>query len=261
MEIQSAKKIKFYEVLKYPITFLILLLSLLLCIPSYIYFAYAKFWSVGSNIAYLVPFVISIQLKKYTFAMLFLMIVLISSFYHVCATYDVCIYPLEESMAIDVLFSWLLMLTLVSYVAYKKYYQYLIVVNFAIVLLSHEAHCPIRTLGYDCEFVKMGVVGLYVVLVFVQHMRNHEKQMEIDWTDLIVALACFGIAFFFYLTYQNENLQHHYANHSIWHTMGAAAGALILTVYRDSKIHLWGWKNEGSDEEKEMLVTRKDIIY
>ena len=133
---ESVRNVKFYEVFKYPITFLILLLSLFLCIPSYFYFEYAKLWSVVSNVAYMVPLVISVQLKKYTFSILFTVIILISSCYHICATYEVCIYPLKESMAIDVLFSWLLMLTLISYVAYKKYYQYIVIVNFVIVLLS-----------------------------------------------------------------------------------------------------------------------------
>ena len=243
----------------YPKTFLVLIVCAFASIFSYLNYDYAKFWSVASNVVYLAPLFVSIEIKHYMFTFLFAVVIFISSLYHLCQTYDACIYNLNNSMAIDVLFSWLLLLTLVSYVAFKEYYVYLVVVNFVIVVLSHEAHCPVLYLGYDCEFVKMIIVAIYFVIVVVQNIK-HEKQLDI--TDTIVGLICFAIAFFFYATYSEDNKQFHYANHALWHVFGAAAGALVLTVYKESSIHLWGWfpnpKEQGNKEETKQLI-RKDI--
>ena len=235
---------------KYPRTFIILFICVLLCIPSYFNYQDAEFWSVASNIAYVVPLLISIEVKTYTFTILFAVVILISSFYHACQTYEACIYNLDNSMAIDVLFSWLLLLTLMSYVAFKKYYYYLVIVNFLIVVLTHEAHCSVTYLGYDCEFVKMIIVGMYLVIIFI---KNIKEEIHLDATDTIVGLICFAFAFFFYATYSEDDKQTHYGHHALWHVLGAAAGALVLTIYKDEKIHLWGWvrgdikrKDEGN---------------
>jgi len=163
----------------------------------------------------------------------------------------------RESMAIDVMFSWLLLLTLMSYVAFKKYYFYLVIVNFLIVVLTHEAHCSVTYLGYDCEFVKMIFVGVYLVIIFI---KNIKEEIHVYTTDAIVGTICFAFAFFFYATYSEDDKQIHYANHAIWHVFGSAAGALVLTIYEDAKIHLWGWieKDKQSKDEDKRLI-RSDI--
>ena len=251
------KKPSILNVWAYPKTILVLIVCAFASIFSYLNYDYAKFWSVTSNVVYLAPLFVSIEIKHYMFTFLFAIVIIISSFYHACQTYDACIYNLNNSMAIDVMFSWLLLLTLVSYVAFKEYYVYLVVVNFVIVVLSHEAHCPVLYLGYDCEFVKMIIVAIYFVIIVVQNIK-HEK--ELDITDSIVGLICFAIAFFFYATYSENNKQIHYANHALWHVFGAAAGALVLTVYKESSIHLWGWfpNDKHCDDEVKQLI-RKDI--
>lgn len=248
---------KLLSLQNYPNTFIFLALCILLCIPSYFSVDYAQFWAVASNLAYLVPLVISLSVNQYMIAVAIFITFLVSSFYHTCATYNACIYNKHDSTYIDVMFSWFLLYTLASYAAFREYFIVTLPVHFLVIILTHEAHCNHAELGFDCEVVRIAIVSLYFLVLFITSIRSKFK--KIDITDAIVGLVLFGLSFFFYLKSHGEDLRTVYGNHALWHTLSAAAGALVLTIYKDSPIHSFGIREDGSAQEQRKLLDRKDV--
>lgn len=247
---------RLFDLRNYPRTFLLLVACILLCIPAYFSIDFAKFWAVTSNLSYLVPLIISLEVKQYLLAVTIFIVFMISSFYHACATYGACIYNKEDSTYIDVMFSWLLLYTLASYAAFRKNFVVLIPVHFLVIILTHEAQCDKDKLGFDCEVIRILVVSIYFAFLFVQNITNKMKNLDI--TDTVVGLILFGIAVFFYMKSHGQDLKIVYGNHALWHTLGAAAASVILTIYKDCEVHLFGWKEKCTVEETKSLV-RADV--
>ena len=135
---------------------------LLACIPSFYNDDWAKFMAVFSNVAFVLPIMVSYYNKTSQIILLILLIVLISTLYHTCKSYDVCAVLTEEHwMYLDVTYSWFTLLCLCSLLALGKYFWELSPLNAVIVIFSHEANCG--TSDFECRSFKMAVVAVYLL--------------------------------------------------------------------------------------------------
>ena len=124
---------------------IIILVSLILCLVSYVDNGdFTLFWSWASNIVYLSPILVSYRNKNNFLAYFFTLILILSTSYHICYAYDdACIIISHDNWVhVDVLFSWLLLYTLISYVVFKhRYRDILLLTNVVIVVMTMEAEC------------------------------------------------------------------------------------------------------------------------
>ena len=216
---------------------------------------YVKLWGVFSNIAYLTPLLLALRKNKWKFDLIsffFLCILIISSLYHACESYDACVIPYQNMMHVDVLFSWLLLYTLASYVVFKhKYEDIILLVNTIVVVFSLEAECDIA--NFDCQMFKIFFMAVYLLALFY---RAWMKYVKVELVDSLLTLAMLVLATVFY--FGGETYR---PSHSLWHVIGALGAAFAITIHKDVAFSLLGLSSNsiaGSKEEKANLL-RQDI--
>lgn len=247
-----------------PFTPLILLsTSLVISLFTYTNDDFAKLWSVGSNVAYISPSIIAfmyIKAKKgvnltpkqffYIYqACFFIIMSLISSMYHLCSAYNQCILlTLNDWGHIDTLFSWLLLLTLITYVIFKNRAPTLILlINVVVVVITRESHCSSE--NYDCQNYRIYYIAFLVIFGFIFNIIlgkrfRDSKEFTFNFLDLGLGIVFFIIATIFYFA-------HYLPAHTMWHTFGAVGSSVALTVYEDAPIHYLGINK---------CFTRKNLI-
>ena len=221
----------------------ILVLTATLCIPAFIDTTFAKVYTIFSNIAYIAPLFIAITLKNYHFVIILSLIILVSTLYHSCKAYDVC-FRLEKQNweAIDVQYSWFLLLTVASFLSLPKNYNLATPINVLILIWSHAAQCK----DYDCRNSKLVYLSIYVIIGVVKSVSNYKIYVQ---EDSFFAIAFFTVASAFYLFGNSD------AAHSAWHVTGAASIGFGMTMLSNSKFHLYGLKDEEATiEEKTALL-------
>tara|TARA_A100001015_G_scaffold314831_1_gene425227 strand:- start:7128 stop:7973 length:846 start_codon:yes stop_codon:yes gene_type:complete len=205
---------------------------LLACIPSFYNNDWAKFMAVFSNVAFVLPIMVSYYNRTSQIILLIVMIVLISTLYHTCKSYDVCAILTEEHwMYLDVTYSWFTLLSLCSLLALGKYFWELSPLNAVIVIFSHEANCG--TSNFECRSFKMSVVVVYLLAAIFIGFR-FKKQFDI--IDSVLTIVSFIIACSIYLFGNNI------ANHAIWHIFGALGFSFALTMHKPSLFHSMGFR-------------------
>lgn len=215
---------------------------------------YVKFWGVFSNLAYLTPLLLALRKNKWEpdlISFFFFCILIISSLYHTCESYDACVIPYKNMMHVDVLFSWLLLYTLASYVVFKHQYEDIILlVNTIVVVFSLEAECD--TANFDCQMFKIFFMAVYVLALFY---RVWMKYVKVELVDGLLTLAMLVIATVFY--FGGETYR---PSHSLWHVIGALGAAFAITIHKDVEFSLLGLSSSitASEEEKKNLL-RQDI--
>ncbi len=229
----------------------ILSLSAILCVPSYLNDDFARAYTLFSNIAYIAPLAIAFQLKNVDFVVILCLITLVSSLYHTCKAYDVCFHMDHYAWeSIDVQFSWFLLLTLVSYLAFPIHFQSIAPINVLIVFWSHVAHC---SNDYDCRSAKLVYLSIYFIVGIVKGVRDKDFYHP---ENAITSIFAFIIASAFYIFGESN------ASHAAWHVSGALGIALALTMLRKSKFHFFGLSSElGSEAEKEPLLRQDLRVY
>ena len=127
-----------------------------------------------SNVAYVTPLLLALRKNQWGFdliAFFFLCILIISSLYHACESYDVCVIPYTNLMHVDVLFSWLLLTRSFSYVVFKHQYEDLILlVNTIVVVFSLEADCDVA--NFDCQIFKIFFMAVYIVAYSIEYGKT-----------------------------------------------------------------------------------------
>lgn len=217
---------------------------------------YTKFWGVFSNVAYVTPLLLALRKNQWGFdliAFFFLCILIISSLYHACESYDACVIPYANLMHVDVLFSWLLLYTLASYVVFKHQYEDLILlVNTIVVVFSLEADCDVA--NFDCQMFKIFFMAVYIVALFYRVWKNY---VQLELVDGLLTLAMLILATIFY--FGGENYRQ---SHSLWHVIGALGAAFAITIHKKVPFSLLGLRGadyiEAREEEKVNLL-RQDI--
>tara|TARA_B100000963_G_scaffold187748_1_gene163384 strand:- start:2984 stop:3736 length:753 start_codon:yes stop_codon:yes gene_type:complete len=229
----------------------ILCLTAILCVPSYLNDDFARAYTLFSNIAYLAPLAIAFELRNVDFVIILSLITLVSTLYHTCKAYDVC-FRLEHVSweSIDVQFSWYLLLTLSSYLAFPKKYLSINPINVLIVFWSHAAHC---NNDYDCRNAKLVYLSIYFIVGIVKGVRDRDFYHP---ENAILSIMVFVVASAFYLFGDSD------ANHCSWHVFGAIGISLALTMLRTARFHFFGLSAElGNDAEKEPLLRQDLRIY
>ena len=234
------------------ISLAILSLTTILCVLSYLNDDFARAYTLFSNIAYIAPLAIAFNLKNVDFVIILSLITLVSSLYHTCKAYDVCFrmdhYAWES---IDVQFSWFLLLTLASYLAFPMQFQSIAPINVLIVFWSHAAHC---SNDYDCRSAKLVYLSIYFIVGIVKGVRDKSFYHP---ENAVMSILTFMIASAFYI-FGDSN-----ANHAAWHVSGALGIALALTMLKTSKFHFFGLLSSelGSEAEKKPLLRQDLRVY
>lgn len=227
-------------------------LTAILCVPSYLNDDFARAYTLFSNIAYIAPLAIAFELKNINFVIILSLITFVSSLYHTCKAYDVCFrmdhYAWES---IDVQFSWFLLLTLSSYLAFPTQYQSISPINVLIVFWSHAAHC---SNDYDCRNAKLVYLSIYFIIGIVKGVRDREFYHP---GNAVTGIMVFIVASAFYI-FGDSN-----ASHCAWHVFGALGISLALTMLKTSQFHFFGLLRSdlGSDAEKEPLLREDLRVY
>lgn len=240
----------------------ILGISLLLCLISYLEDGeFSKFWSVASNVAYVAPVLIAYynRQKTWLFVYFFSLVIVFSTGYHLCYAYEdnACLVINYDNWGhTDVLFSWLLLYTLICYVVFKnEYTDITLLTNVVIVVVTLEAGC--RAANFDCQSSKIILAFVYV-LILLYRMITEEYYKLLHLRDAAFALISIGVATIFYF-----NGPENFPSHSLWHVLGAVGGCLALTIYKDSKLHTLGFeikKTNKVKEEAQPLLARKELF-
>ena len=232
---------------------------ILACIPSFFNEDWAKFMAVFSNTAFILPIMVSYYNRTSQIILLILLIVLISTLYHTCKSYDVCAVLTEEHwMYLDVTYSWFTLLSLCSLLALGKYFWELSPLNAVIVIFSHEASCGES--NFECRSFKMAVVTVYLLAAVFIGVRYKK---EFDILDSALTTISFIIACTIYLFSNNI------ANHALWHIFGALGFSFALTMHKPSLFHSIGFRQgdvkpsdvyEGMDGAFSMLFPRAYVL-
>ena len=264
------------------IPIIILGVCLLISFFTYTDDNFAKVWSVGSNVAYLAPAYIALlyadirpgkTISKIDFYYIFLCVFfvvmsIISATYHLCMAYDdQCIFLSKNNWGhTDTFFSWVLLLTLISYVVLKyRASTMALFINFVVIVLTREFHCDDK--NYDCQSIRIAYILLWVVTGVTFNIMLHKnfrvgKAFQYNWFNLILAVIAFAVASLFYFA-------HYLPSHTMWHTFGAFGSSVSLTVYDDSPVHLFNLNlfvgdakvKVKDDEERQSLLNREDLKY
>lgn len=232
-----------------------IVILILACVPSFFNEDWAKFMAVFSNIAFFLPIMVSYYNKTSQIILLILLLVLISTLYHTCKSYDVCAVLTEKHwMYLDVTYSWFTLLSLCSLLGLGKYFWELSPLNAVIVIFSHEANCGKS--NFECRSFKMAVVTVYLLAAVFIGIRYKK---EFDILDSILTTVSFIIACSIYLFSNNI------ANHALWHIFGALGFSFALTMHKPSLFHTIGYRQgdlkvsdvyEGMDGVFSMLFPR-----
>ncbi len=205
---------------------------LLASIPSYFDEEWAKFMSVFSNIAFILPIMVSYYNKTSQIILLILLVFLISSLYHTCKAYDVCaVLDSDGWMFMDVTYSWFTLLCLSALLAFGKMFWELAPLNAAIVIFSHEAHC--KHGNFECRSFKMVIVAIYLLAAVFVGIRYRR---EFDVMDTLLTVTSFIIACSIYLFVDDL------ASHAIWHVFSALGFSFALTMHKPSYFHTLGFR-------------------
>ena len=236
---------------------LIIILSLVLCLISYIDNGdFTLFWAWASNIVYVAPILVAYRNKKYYLSYFFFLILLLSTLYHICYAYEdeACIIiSYKNWVHVDVLFSWLLLYTLISYVVFKdKYRDILLLTNVVIVVMTLEADCDEN--NFDCQFTKIAlalVYAIYFVFInFVESTYNLYAGMDSLFSILFLLAATI---FYFNGSYK--------PSHSLWHVLGATGASFAISIYKDATYRIIQFQTAKKNEEGEPLLKRKELYY
>jgi len=240
---------------------IILGISLILCLISYAdNDEFTKFWSVASNIAYLAPTIIAYQNVETTglFVYFFILMMILSSAYHLCYSYDNACFLINHDNWVhtDVLFSWLLLYTLISYVVFKnKYTDITLLTNVVIVVVTLEANC--QKANFDCQSSKILLAFVYFV-IFLYRIATERYDKLIHARDATLSFLFLGIASIFYFNGSYK------PSHSLWHVTGAIGACFVLSIYKDSKIHTIGLeikKTSKQDELESKPLLKRNELY
>lgn len=239
---------------------IIIILSLVLCFISYVDNGdFTLFWSWASNIVYLAPILVAYRNKNYYLLYFFSLILLLSTFYHICYAYedDACIIISHKNWVhVDVLFSWLLLYTLISYVVFKnKYRDILLLTNVLIVVMTLEADCDES--NFDCQFTKIALALVYATyFAFILFSESTYKLYAAMDSLFSVIFLLAATIFYFNGSYK--------PSHSLWHVLGATGASFAISIYKDAEYRIIQFqknKTKNEEGEGEPLLRRKELYY
>lgn len=234
---------------------IIILLSLVLCLISYVDNGdFTLFWSWASNIVYVSPILVSYRNENNFLAYFFTLILILSTSYHICYAYDdACIIISHNNWVhVDVLFSWLLLYTLISYVVFKhRYRDILLLTNVVIVVMTMEAECDES--NFDCQFTKIALAIVYF-MYFLYEMWGG-KYIEYAPTDSLLSAVFLLAASIFYFNGSYK------PSHSLWHVLGATGASFALSIYKDAEYRIINFQKDEGERQPLIQKKRNDLYY
>ena len=189
-----------------------------------------------SNLAFIIPSIKAAQLNHFTYATLYVLMMLASGFYHACKSFSsLCIFDAETLRRCDFFFAQLLIFASALYlIEFSLYYQWI-----ARVLLIGVFPVTLFVLQmvFDGELlVQLVVAAVAASIVFIYWWwYKHTKQRggslpPYDWVMFTMAIALVTLSVSLFSTQSLWPLGYAYI-HSAWH-INAALGQYFLLMTR-----------------------------
>jgi predicted neutral ceramidase superfamily lipid hydrolase len=162
-------------------------------------------------------------------------------------------FEFENLMHVDVLFSWLLLYTLASFVVFKHAYEdRLLLLNILVVVVTLEAGC--EEANYDCQSAKIVIMAAYVVAMIIR-LALQQIAFKVIMASLTLITLILATIFYF-------GGQHYRPSHSMWHVIGAVGATFAIVIHSDTELSIIGQDNEveaNPSEKLNLIRCRRDI--
>jgi Protein of unknown function (DUF3522) len=215
---------------------------------------------VASNLAFILSFIQAFLYRRWTRGILYLLMMTVSGLYHLCGSYDVCVFSYQVHHGLDFFFAELLIPVSAIYLVYFSprwawVERYLIFLLFApaifVLQIAFSGELLVQAAVAGVALAILIVYWIYFALKakwawqsngkrpypFLGHANGkREKTWKLygfppyRWNNLVLAVAFTAVSISFF-SVQNMWHQGYWAIHSIWH-INAAIGQVYLLASR-----------------------------
>jgi hypothetical protein len=193
--------------------------------------------TILSNFVFLVPAVKAFQLHRWTRGMIFLCIIVFSSLYHTCNSFEgACLFDAELHRKLDFFFAqFVIPATALYIIIFPKKWQFLeriLLILFAIVIVIVQV-----TAGevFYAQLLITAVAFAFMAAYWIgyciwAHRTGQDHYFPpYEWECFTWGIALTGISASLYATeLQNHTL--YWAVHSCWHSLAAIGQYFILCI-------------------------------
>jgi len=232
----------------------IVLLTLAASFFSFISSEWGERMKIATNVVFLVPIVISIYLKRWTFALVLLFTIIFSTWWHWCQhTENLSECTTPSSLDFDITM-WAFFLATSFFVYANDYKKLFIWCVFLATIFNVSENtgptwtgAPVTTLEFFLFFPIFAVA--FIIRRFLWKYLtwlNLDKPPEYYWCDIGLAAVFIIIACILYFAFNDEHF-----NHCIWHICTALTFSLVITGFKDAEFHTFGFCEGMKEKEKE----------
>ena len=193
--------------------------------------------TILSNFVFLVPMAQAIKKHRWTRAVIYASIILFSSMYHACNSFEgACVFHANFHRQLDFFFAqFVIPATALYIIIFPKEIQFLeriLLILFAIAIVLVQvtvgevfaAQLVITAIAFGCMVVYWSVYALWAWANEEEHYFPHY-----DWECFAWGLGLTGLSASLFATeLQNHNL--YWAVHSCWHSLAALGQYYLLCI-------------------------------
>lgn len=201
--------------------------------------------TVLSNITFLIPAATAFTLYLYVRALLYVLMFVASSIYHLCDAFNACLFPFWFHHNLDFFFAQFLIVLSGVYIIYfppkYRYLEYWVLILAAVGVVIMQILLPssLMVQAGIVALVFVGVVAYWLVCYWLSkyrktYYRKHYAQMDGKTPQYNMAYFCTGLALtagsITLFTVQNIWYQEYWLPHSVWHVAAALGQHYILLI-------------------------------
>jgi len=184
--------------------------------------------TILSNLAFIIPTIGAAKQRRWTRAFVYFLMIWASFTYHLCDSFDACLFTFNEHHFIDFFFAqFLIFLSGLYFVEYSPKYPYaerFLIITSAIIVVILEI-----TLGGEL-IVQGAIVGVVLFGILVYWIiRGSVPKYNMKYLALGVTLTSLSVTLY---VYQNILPQSYWSIHSLWHLGGSLGQYYLLFIKR-----------------------------
>lgn len=187
-------------------------------------------WTVISNLFFIIPGVLAFQYQLYFRSLIYFIMVVASSIYHLCDSFAICVFDFHFHHHLDFFFAQFLIILSGLYIIYfaDSYrwleYWFIILGGIGLVILQYALPGKLLVQGAIVAIIFVSVIAYWIVcrwrLGFVP---------KYHWDFFLLGLSLTVAAITLY-TIQNVWYNGYWGAHSLWHVSAAMGQWAILQI-------------------------------
>jgi hypothetical protein len=206
--------------------------------------------TVLSNVTFLIPAATAYTLYLYVRALIYFLMFVASSLYHLCDAFNVCLFPFSFHHHLDFFFAQFLIVLSGAYIIYfppkYRYLEYWVLILGAVGVVILEVLLPSSLIVQAgiVTFVFVATVLYWLICYWLSkyrpnYYRTHYAQLQGKMPKYNMAYLCTGLALtagsIMLFTVQNIWYKEYWLPHSVWH-IAAALGQHYILLIKDPQL-------------------------